>query len=214
MPSRKHLLSLHNLCLKHHFSYTENLYRAIFFHFFLVGFAMADSNLFTLSVPTSMGRFEIVASSVGLRGVYWPGEKARCETTVYPVSDAPVKIAKLLKTTAKQLADYCKGKNVGFTAGLDLSGLTPFTQKVLRTLAKVPYGKTITYGELAKRAGSAKAARAVGNILAKNPLPIVVPCHRVVAGDGNLGGFSAPGGVKVKRRLLLMEDNCLKKKPR
>ena len=171
---------------------------------------MPAPKLFTFAAPTVMGRFKIVASSVGLRRVCWLGEKITSAGSLCPVSQATLGIKRLLKTTAKQLADYCKGQDVRFTTRLDLSLLTPFAQKVLRTLAKVPYGKTITYGELAKRAGSEKAARAVGSVLARNPLPIVVPCHRVLASDGSLGGFSAPGGVKFKSKLLNLEKMASK----
>ena len=170
---------------------------------------MSSPKLFTVSAATSMGLFQLVASSVGLQAVYWSGEKRAESDNVRPVSEAP-RIKKLLETTAKQLVDYCDGKRVRFSGKLDLSGLTPFAQKVLRSLAKVPYGKTITYGELAKRAGSAKAARAVGSVLANNPLPIIVPCHRVLSSNGSLGGFSAPGGVKLKRDLLNLEKMDVK----
>ena len=154
-----------------------------------------------------MGRFQLVASTLGLRAVYWPNQKSPASSL--SDSDAPAATAKLLKATAKQLTDYFQGKQVRFNTKLDLSELSPFAQKVLQTLAKVPYGKTITYGQLAKRAGSPKAARAVGNVLASNPLPIIIPCHRVIAGDGSLGGFSGPKGVKLKRQLLLMEKNSV-----
>jgi O-6-methylguanine DNA methyltransferase len=146
---------------------------------------MSEAELFSISSGTRMGRFEIVSSSVGLRGVYWPGEKAVVDIRLLAVAKAPAAIAKLLKTTTKQLADYFDGQNVRFTTRLDLSGLTPFAQKV------------------------SKAARAVGNILANNPLPIIVPCHRVLSSNGSLGGFSAPGGLKLKRQLLLMEKNSV-----
>ena len=171
--------------------------------------------MFTISVATSLGRFELVASSVGLRRVYWPrkGEKGgrRKAEGGRKKRNTPTGVAKMLKVTARQLGDYFDGRRVRFNGKLDLSGLSPFAQKVLRVLAKVRYGQTITYGELAKRAGSAKAARAVGNVLAKNPLPIIVPCHRVIPSNGSIGGFSAPGGLKLKRQLLLMEDNCARK---
>ena len=181
---------------------------------------MLSPKLFSVSASTSLGRFHLVCSGLGLRGVCWPGEKAsssrlkppfgpsaqgRGQASSLPASNASAGTAKLLKTTAKQLADYFDGKAVCFSRKLDLSGLSPFAQKVLRELAKVPYGETISYGELAKRAGKPKAARAVGSVLAKNPLPIIVPCHRVLASDGSLGGYSAPGRLKLKRQLLLME---------
>ena len=86
--------------------------------------------------------------------------------------------------------------------GFDHTGLTPFRAAVMDTLRKVPAGTTVTYGELARRTGRPGAARAVGSIMARNPVPVLVPCHRVVATDG-LGGFS--GGLDVKRMLLRLE---------
>jgi len=88
---------------------------------------------------------------------------------------------------------------------LDLGGLPPFASKVYRELRRVPPGGTLTYGELARRAGSPGAARAVGRAMATNPLAPFVPCHRVVGSDGGLRGFSAPGGVALKARLLATE---------
>ena len=92
--------------------------------------------------------------------------------------------------------------NGALKAKILASNLTGFQRKVLLETCRIPKGKTITYGELARRMGRAGAARAVGNALAKNPFPIVVPCHRVVAKDG-IGGYS--GGVGMKKKLLLKE---------
>ncbi len=86
---------------------------------------------------------------------------------------------------------------------LDLQGLTPFQRKVLRVTAAIPRGKTRSYGEVAARCGRPKAARAVGGALHRNPLPLFLPCHRVTASRGHLGGFSA--GSAMKRRLLALE---------
>lgn len=86
-----------------------------------------------------------------------------------------------------------------------LEHVPPFHRKVYKTLCKVPAGKIVTYAELAKRAGSPGAARAVGTAMAKNPWPIIIPCHRVVAGNGKLGGYSGRGGAVTKRQLLALE---------
>lgn len=82
-----------------------------------------------------------------------------------------------------------------------------FEQKVLKACMKIPFGQTTTYAQLAKRAGFPKAARAVGSVLAKNKLPLIIPCHRVVRADGEIGNFSAPGGTKTKKRMLDYEKN-------
>ncbi len=89
---------------------------------------------------------------------------------------------------------------------VDLAGVPPFEGRVYEALRCVPPGATITYGELAERAGSPGAARAVGMAMARNPIPVIIPCHRVLAGGGRSGGFSAPGGVTTKFRLLQIEQ--------
>jgi len=101
----------------------------------------------------------------------------------------------------KQLCEYFEGKRKKFDVRFELKG-TDFQMKVWEELLNVPYGFTVTYKELAKRIGNPNASRAVGNALAKNPLPILVPCHRVVAKRG-LGGFG--GGLKWKEFLLKIE---------
>lgn len=89
----------------------------------------------------------------------------------------------------------------------DRSGLTPFRVKIMEALRRVPAGETMTYGELASAAGCPGGARAVGNVMARNPVPVLVPCHRVVATNG-LGGFT--GGLDVKRKLLRLEGAALR----
>ena len=88
---------------------------------------------------------------------------------------------------------------------MSLAKGTRFQRRVWKEVQKVPPGTTISYKELAKRIGRPKAARAVANALAKNPLPVVIPCHRVIGSDGRLGGYSARGGVRRKAQLLLRE---------
>ena len=88
---------------------------------------------------------------------------------------------------------------------LALPSLTPFQQRVIAATRGVGYGQTLAYGELAARAGAPRAARAVGTVMSSNRIPIIIPCHRIVASGGRLGGFSAPQGIDLKRRLLNME---------
>ena len=88
---------------------------------------------------------------------------------------------------------------------LDLDDLSRFQRRVIEMCRRIPYGSTCSYGELAERAGNPGAARAVGSVMAANRWPLVVPCHRVVQAGGNLGAYSAPQGVRMKRRLLDME---------
>lgn len=85
------------------------------------------------------------------------------------------------------------------------SDYTDFQRRIVRACRRIPYGCTSSYGELAAKAGSPRAARAVGNVMANNPVALVVPCHRVVGSGGALGGYSAPNGLRMKRRLLALE---------
>jgi methylated-DNA-[protein]-cysteine S-methyltransferase len=107
----------------------------------------------------------------------------------------------------KLLVSYANGESVDLST-IPIADLnrTPFQQRVVKNLMNVGYGQTITYGELARRAGSSGAARAVGNQMAKNCVPLLLPCHRVVGSGGKLGGFSAPQGLSMKLRLLEMEN--------
>lgn len=88
---------------------------------------------------------------------------------------------------------------------LDWSNISPFHRQVLEQCAQIPAGKTLTYGELAARAGSPRAARAVGSAMARNRWPLIIPCHRVLGTDGRLTGYSGTGGIETKRRLLGLE---------
>ncbi len=100
---------------------------------------------------------------------------------------------------------YFEGERVDFSVPLEFPPVSGFRRRVWRAAVRVPYGEVVTYGELAVRAGSPGGARAAGQAMAHNPLPLIVPCHRVVAADGSLGGFSAEGGLALKRRLLALE---------
>jgi methylated-DNA-[protein]-cysteine S-methyltransferase len=103
-----------------------------------------------------------------------------------------------------QLGEYFAGRRHGFDLPLAPRG-TEFQRRVWRALTEIPYGKTISYGELARRIGQPSASRAVGLANGANPLPIVVPCHRVIGANGSLTGFG--GGLPIKRRLLALEGS-------
>jgi len=102
-----------------------------------------------------------------------------------------------------ELERYFEGEKIDFSSEVDLSSLSPFTRQVLNETRKIKYGTTITYSELARNIGST-AIRAVGGALARNPIPIIIPCHRVVAKNG-IGGYSA--GIGIKTRLLELEKS-------
>lgn len=126
--------------------------------------------------------------------------ESRLKRTPYKVQP-PV-----LKEAAKQMKEYLTGERRGFDLPLEKTG-TPFQSTVWKALLRVPYGRSQTYGDVAEKIGRPKAFRAVGNAIGKNPFPIVVPCHRIVASEG-IGGFSGGSGLPVKRWLRGRESAC------
>lgn len=121
-----------------------------------------------------------------------------------PGSPPPPSLSPMIEAVKKALSNYFAAGATDFAdLALDLQG-TPFQQKVWQELQRLPRGSTISYKELARRAGSPKACRAAGQANAVNPIPIIVPCHRVIAADGSLGGYSS--GLDKKRWLLKHED--------
>ena len=110
------------------------------------------------------------------------------------------------KTAQDQIAAYFEGACINFAdIPVSLDGLSGFCSAVLTTCKDIKFGQIVTYSALSKKSGRANAARAVGNALAKNPLPLIIPCHRVIRSDGKLGGFTAPGGTNLKAKLLRHE---------
>jgi methylated-DNA-[protein]-cysteine S-methyltransferase len=148
-----------------------------------------------------------VAGADGLRVIVLPhyqaDELAQLLAWEHPGSvpeEAP--FAQVIELSRK----YFNGQAVDFSdLPCDLPGERAFAGIVLRACRRIAYGQTTTYGQMAKEMGRPEASRAVAGALAKNPLPLVVPCHRVTYSGGGLGGFSAPGGVDVKRRMLALE---------
>jgi len=153
----------------------------------------------SLIVPTKLGTFRVQYSPRGISRIDFPGfggSRLRA-TAKCPASPS------FIRTFARQLQQYASGKRVRWTVPLDLAAGTAFQQAVWRALKTIPCGQTRSYGWVARRIGRPKASRAVGAACGENPIPIVVPCHRVIAGDGSIGGFG--GGLPMKRRLLQAE---------
>lgn len=118
----------------------------------------------------------------------------------------PIPAKKAFKTIENDIISYYKGSCVDFsTVSVSFEGLTGFQQKVLTTLRSVSYGKKVSYGELARLADCPRGGRAIGTVMALNPLPLIIPCHRVIRADGSLGYFSAAGGVDTKQKMLDLE---------
>jgi O-6-methylguanine DNA methyltransferase len=111
----------------------------------------------------------------------------------------------LLAEPIQQILEYLHGQRRRFDFAIDWDSLLPFQRRVLQLTYDIPYGQTCTYAELASLAGSPKAARAVGRAQAANPMPLVIPCHRVVGTDGSLHGYGGPGGIRLKAWLQELE---------
>lgn len=144
------------------------------------------------SLATPIGTIHLVAGDKGLTAISW-GE---AESVNQESSDPQLLLAR------KELQQYFSGHLRNFTVKVDFSRWQGFTAQVYAALRAVPYGETITYGELARRAGQPAAARAVGRIMARNPLPIILPCHRVIAANGAMTGYSGGAGIATKIFLL------------
>ncbi|WP_307845284.1 methylated-DNA--[protein]-cysteine S-methyltransferase [Planomonospora sp. ID67723] len=157
------------------------------------------------SLPTPLGEMTVAVTEDGVAGVGWGGRRRLGERLIDGLglaeADAPERTAPVLG----ELADYFAERLRVFTVPVDWRLTTAAQRSVLGTLyATVPYGRTVTYGELAARSGGGIPARAIGSIMGANPIPVIVPCHRVVASNG-LGGFSGGEGVESKRWLLTLE---------
>lgn len=152
----------------------------------------------TTTIETSLGRLSLVADDDALVAVYFPGQRPtpRFERSV-PVADH-----RLLRRAGAELVAYLSGELTTFTVPFVLRG-TPFQRRVWSALLTIPRSETRTYGELAQSIGRPTAARAIGHSVARNPLSIIVPCHRVIGADGSLTGFA--GGLERKAALLAIE---------
>ena len=157
---------------------------------------------------TDWGWVAAVRSRAGIKRLSMPIRTKRAAQAAFP-TEGLTRRAEVLADLAAQVRAYFEGERVQFSVGVDLSALPPFRAKVLAAARDIPFGETVTYGDLARRLGKPGAARAVGQAMAHNPVPIIVPCHRVVAASC-LGGFSAEEGVDLKRRLLTLEKAVLR----
>ena len=160
--------------------------------------------LYVHSFKTRLGKVHTACTKDGLVIITLPGEPAKTFkeilTTRFPdYQKIPGGVEN--KKAEKQIYSFFDGRLKKFNLKLVITG-TPFQRRIMKKTAAIPYGKTVTYGDLAKRAGYPNSARAVGAVMAANPFPPVVPCHRVVGRNG-LQGYR--GGLKMKRELLIME---------
>ena len=161
----------------------------------VIEYAFFESSIGTISLVSRNKK--IVALDIHSKNLY---EAKKRLVALYPDGNES---EQSFKTIRFLLDKYLKGEKVDFDMEIDISGESPFTQKVLRELRKIPYGEVRSYSWIGKRLGYEMAARAVGQAAKRNPILIIIPCHRVIAEGGKLGGFSS--GIEIKKRLLGLE---------
>lgn len=157
-------------------------------------------------MATSLGTLHLAASRKGLLYLAFPGEKKSMLRWIgkkIPAAEIREEDS-ACNEARRQLSEYLGGKRKSFDVALDLRG-TPFQNAVWKSLSAIPWGRTAHYGGIAGKVGSPGASRAVGAANAANPVPIIIPCHRVVGKDGSLTGFG--GGLDLKRKLLELEGH-------
>lgn len=160
-----------------------------------------DPLRYVMMTDTPVGTLGLAASGAGVCRVdYVQDEPQFLQRLFKAFGERPVIRSGALDPTRRQLDRYFSGKRLTFDLEVDLSAVHGFSRKVLEASTRIPVGSVITYGEIAAKAGSPRASRAAGNALHINPVPIIVPCHRIVRTGGNLGGYG--GGVPVKVWLL------------
>ena len=155
---------------------------------------------------TPWGWAQVWASEVGVVAVSWPRPDPPAVENGTVAADG-----QWAQLAVEQIAEYLAGERRSFALQVDWRGLSDFSRLVLESCRRVPYGETLSYGELAGALGRPRAARAVGQALAHNRLPLIIPCHRILAAGGGLGGFG--GGLERKRRLLELEREASQKLP-
>jgi methylated-DNA-[protein]-cysteine S-methyltransferase len=160
--------------------------------------------LYWCSLPSPIGRVLVAASDTGLVRVGFRRSEASFVAELRRSLDAePVRSPDKTAEIVHQLRAYFAGERLAFDLQIDFRHVSPFLRRVLAAAASVPPGQVVSYGEIARRIGQPRGSRAVGQALGRNPMPIVLPCHRVIAAGGKIGGYG--GGLRMKRALLRIE---------
>ena len=157
---------------------------------------------YTIIEDSPLGHLALVATERGLRAVRFGNSVGELKKTLHHQFPTAQRDGARLRPWSRALRGYLKGHKLTMTLPLDVHA-TAFQQRVWQELSKIPYGQTRSYSEIARKIGHPRAARAVARACAANPVPIVIPCHRVIREDGSLGGYS--GGIARKRALLSHE---------
>jgi methylated-DNA-[protein]-cysteine S-methyltransferase len=154
---------------------------------------------------TDIGAVRVTASERGLLIVDLLGRHPTTEITLKSLSSSQAH--QNASAAMEQILEYLNGKRRFFDIAIDWTNTTPFQKTVLEITQFIPFGEILTYGQIAAKLGKISASRAVGGALGRNPMPIIIPCHRVVAANGNLTGFSAADGIVTKQWLLELEGH-------
>jgi methylated-DNA-[protein]-cysteine S-methyltransferase len=159
-------------------------------------------------VDTPVGPLLVAATDEGIVRISYDADpEAELERLGRIAGPRVLRAPRSVDDARRQLDEYFEGRREAFELDVDLRGTAPFAERVLRQLALVPYGRTTTYGALAAQVGEPQAARAVGTVMNRNPVPIVLPCHRVIGASGSLVGYG--GGLARKEQLLRLEGALL-----
>jgi methylated-DNA-[protein]-cysteine S-methyltransferase len=159
-------------------------------------------------VDTPLGTLLVAGTDQGLCRIAYDAEPEReVERLAHAFGLRVLRSPRPIDPARRQLDEYFEGKRQRFDLAVDIGVLADFNRRVLHELARVPYGEVLTYGDLAVRAARPRAARAVGTVMNRNPLPIVLPCHRVIGANGKLVGYA--GGLERKETLLRLEGALL-----
>lgn len=154
---------------------------------------------------TLLGDFRIAASDFGLVAVEWADSQLQFQAFLRKLKRPIQPNEKKIAPYAKELRQYMEGKRTAFTIPIDWTLFRPFQREALQAIFRIPYGETRTYRDIAIQIGREHASRAVGRANATNPMPLVIPCHRVIGTDGKLHGYGGGEGLKTKEWLLKME---------
>ena len=162
-----------------------------------------DNSIALERYASPLGPMLLAATAQGLAGAWFEGQKHLPDMAAWPQAQPASAAHALLQKTAEQLAEYFAGKRKNFDMPLDMTGGTEFQQSVWRGLLAIPLGATTSYGALAASIGKPAAVRALGAAVGRNPVSLIVPCHRVLGMDGSLTGYA--GGLARKTALLQLE---------
>jgi methylated-DNA-[protein]-cysteine S-methyltransferase len=157
-----------------------------------------------------LGDLRLAASELGLVAVEWADSQPDLDAYLRRLKRPLQPDQSKLEPYVKELKEYLAGERRKFTFDIDWLLFRPFQLKTLQAVFAIPYGETRTYGEIALQIGHKNAYRAVGRANATNPMPLVIPCHRVIGTDGKLHGYGGKGGLKTKEWLLEMEGSAIK----